>query len=326
MSTEDHPDWWRPVGGSNALASVLARRSVVSNNGNVPTWLGGSGIIAWGKFFPRGMRGWIHEIEMYCWDNAGAGGTIVVNIAPYPGAGILYTGNIVVPAAGVVAWRAALFEVFWNYDSMFIWWYCVAATVEIAYDRDLPYDGYYGVILPGVFLPWTYRHWVRVILYGETPGDVPVSGTLNVVPIPNTVSAMDAVSLTINGPGIGDIIDNPLWPAGERILGMGQLTCLIMTLTQILGVVPAANMEIHIVTDAADRMYTVAELVNAVGGVVNTVGPISMGLITVADNVYQVSFTLKFPFRTSLHVYVENTAAAGNNMTVDAVYAYELLA
>jgi len=51
-----------------------------------------------------------------------------------------------------------------------------------------------------------------------------------------------------------------------------------------------------------------------------------MGIITPATNIYQVSFSLTFPFRTSLRVYVENTALAGNNMTVDAIYAYELLA
>lgn len=326
MSTKDHPDWWKNVGGSNALASVLERRSVISNNGVVPMWQAGHEEITWGKFFPRGMRGWLEQIEIYSQCPLAPGGTIVVNLSPYPESGILHTANIVVPAGGGIAWRPALFRLFWNYDSMFIWWYCVQPNVLMAYDLEEPNDAYTGDIDTTAWQPLNQRRWVRVEMTGETPGDVPVSGTLNTVPIPNLVSDMDAATVVINGPDTGDIISSPVWGAGFPVLGMGQLTCLMMTLTQTLGAVPPGSMEIHIVTDGVDRMFTVAELVAANGGVVNTVSPISMALITPATNVYQVSFTLKFPFRLSLRVYVENTAAAGNNMTADALYAYELLA
>jgi len=326
MSTPDHPDWWRPVGGSNAIDAVLERRSLISNNGSTPTWRAGHVVISRGKFFSRGMRGWLESVEMYCQDTAAAGGNIIINIAPYPGAGILHTRTIIVPVGGAPAWRATNFRLFWNYDAMFIWWYCVTVAVQYAYDVELPWDGWRGRLYVYDWLPDPERPWVRANMAGETPGDVPVSGTLNVVPIPNMVSDMDGVTLTINGPGLDDIIESGVAPAGNPILGMGQLTCLMMTLNEILGAVPDTAMEIHIVTDGVDRMYTVAEIRAAISDVVNTPTPISMGIITPATNTYQVSFSLKFPFRTSLRVYVENTALAGNNMTVDAIYAYELLA
>jgi len=326
LSTQDHPDWWRPVGGQNSIDSVLERRSLVSNNGITPTWRAGDAVTAWGKFFPRGMRGWLEEIAIYCQDTAAAGGNIIINLSPYPESGILYTRTLPVPVGGAPAWRGFNFRLFWNYDSMYIWWYTVTVAVQYAYDTEQPFDGWRGRINTQAWQPENARPWVRALMAGETPGDVPVSGTLNVVPIPNMVSDMDGVTLTINGPGVDYIIESAIGPAGNPILGMGQLTCLMMTLTQILGAVPDTAMEIHIVTDGVDRMFTVAELVAANAGVINTVSPISMGAIAPATNVYQVSFSLKFPFRLSLAVYVENTAIVNNDMTVEAIYAYELLA
>jgi len=325
--SRDHPDWWRPVGGSNAVDSVLERRSLIANHGAVALWEVGSLIIARGKFFTRGMRGFLEDIEIYCRDPLAAGGTMTVNICPFPESGTLYTANIVVPAGGGAAWRAAAFDLFWNYDSMFIWWYeQLIGDVEYGYDVEQPWDGYWGGPTGIIWVTRDLRYWVRVLMAGQTPGDVPVSGTLNVVPIPNTVSDMDYVTVAINGPDTGDIIGDPAWVPTAPILGMGQVTCLMMTLTQIAGVVPAANMEIHVVTDGNDLNFTVAELIAAVSGVINTPTPITMGIITPATNIYQVSFNLKFPFRLSLQVYVENTAAAGNNMMVEAIYSYELLA
>ncbi len=316
--SRDHPDWWRPVGGSNATDSVLERRSLISNNGDVPLWEDGSVIVARGKFFTRGMRGFLETIEIYCQDPLAAGGTIYVHISPFPESGTAYTVNIVVPPGGGPAWRAATFNLFWNYDSMFIWWYsALLGTEQFAYDEELPWDAYFGSPTGIIWITADRRYWVRVLMAGETPGDVPVSGTLNTVVLPNLTANMDATSIAVDGPGEEDIIPD--------VFTMGKLTCLIMTLAQTLGVVPPANMEIHIHADQTVHTLTVAEIIAAVEGVVNTVGPISMGIITPATNTYQVSFNVEFPFRQRLSVRVENTALAGNNIVVDAMYVYEII-
>lgn len=318
MSTKDHPDWWRPVGGSNAEDSVLERRSLISNNGAVPIMEAGSAIAARGKFFTRGMRGFLEDIDIYCGDPLAAGGTIHVHISPFPESGTAYTVDIVVPAGGAAAWRAATFDLFWNYDSMFVWWYeDVVGNVEFAYDLGLPWDAYGGSPVGIIWITRDMRYWVRVLMAGETPGDVPVSGTLNTVVLPNLMANMDAINVAIDGPGTENIT-----PA---VFTMGKLTCLTMTLAQTLGAVPPANMEITIRTDGVDHTLTVEEIIDAVEGVVNTPSPITMGIITPATNIYQVSFNVEFPFRRELEVTVENTAAAGNDMEVDAVYVYEII-
>jgi len=318
MSTEDHPDWWRPVGGSNAVDSVLERRSLISNNGILPIMEDGSVIKGRGKFFTRGMRGFLEDIEIYCADPLAAGGGIRVHIAPFPESGSSHMADIVVPAGGAAEWRAATFDLFWNYDSMFVWWVEAAAgDVEYAYDAGQPWDGYAGLPEGIIWTTQNRRYWTRVLMAGETPGDVPVSGTLNVVLLPNLTATMDAVNHAIPGPGWEDVIPG--------VYTMGKLTSLSMSIAETLGVVPPANMEINITTDEITHTLTVEEIIDAVEGVINTPSPISMGIITPLTNTYQVNFSVEFPFRRMLRVRVNNTAAVGNNMEVDAVYVYEII-
>jgi len=318
MGTRDHPDWWRPMGGQNSLDSILERRSLISNNGLVPIMEVGQSFVAKGKFFTRGMRGFLETIEIYCEDTVGAGGSIEVHISPFPESGTSYTANIVVPAAGAPAWRAATFNLFWNYDSMFVWWSeALVGDVEYAYDVGLPWDAYTGGPTGIVWLVQDRRYWVRVLMAGETPGDVPVSGTLNVVLLPNLTAAMDHVQVEVDGGDTETILPH-IWT-------MGKLTCLMMKFTQTAGAVPPANLVIIITTDGIAHTFTVAELEAVVDSVINTVSPISMGSITPATNEYQVNFSVEFPFRQELHVEVQNTAAAGNTIDVDAIYVYEII-
>lgn len=317
MATEDHPDWWTGVGGSNAVDSVLERRSLISNNGEDATFEDGSAIVARGKFFTRGMRGFLEDIDIYCNAIALAGGTIEVHISPFPESGTAYQANVVVPAGGVAAWRAANFDLFWNYDSMFIWWFESAGAVRFAYDEELPWDAYAGSPVGIIYVTVDRRYWVRVLMAGETPGDVPVSGTVNVVEIPNLTAAMAYTNTVVNA-GNEEIVL-------PHVFTMGKLTCLMMTLRQILGAVPPANMLIHIYTDGVDHTFNVAQLREVIVDVVNTVSPISMGLVDAVNNIYQVNFSAEFPFRHDLIVTVENTAGAGNNMRVHTIYEYEII-
>ncbi len=314
----DEQDWNRPMMGSGARDTVLERRSLVLNNGAVPVMEAGSAIVARGKFFTRGMRGFLETIEIYCADPLAAGGTIEVHISPFPESGTSYTANIVVPAGGAAAWRAATFNLFWNYDSMFIWWSeALAGDVEYAYDLGLPWDAWGGSPTGIIWLTRDMRYWVRVLMAGETPGDVPVSGTVNSIVIPNLTAEMAYTNTVVNA-GAEQIVL-------PRVFTMGKLTCLMMTLRQILGAVPPGNMVIHIETDGVDHTFNIGELREVIVDVVNTVSPISMGLIDAVNNIYQVNFSAEFPFRQTLVVSVENTAGAGNNIRVHTIYQYEII-
>ena len=200
MATRDHPDWWRPVGGANSQESTLERRSWIWNNGLTPVWTYYTGNNRGGKFFPRGCRGFIHTIEIYCYDFAAAGGTITVYLAPLIGMGYLYTANVVVPPAGAPAWRAATFDIMWNYDSLFIWVVCSNAQTQYGYDGGLPYDDYLSTDAAITWASGDHRFWFRVVMRGETAGDVPVSGIINNIKIPHSaaVGEFAAVALPNN--------------------------------------------------------------------------------------------------------------------------------
>ena len=188
MSTRDHPDWLRPVAGPNSIDSILERRSIIGNSGVTPAWFGLAAAQRYGKFFPRGCRGFITNIEVYCQDAGVAGGTVTVYITPIIGMGPLYQANIVVPIGGAPAWRAAAFNLMWNYDSLFIF---VELTLNIQCGRDLEVlspDAHISGDFGATWAISVWRPWYRGFFIAETPGDVPVSGIINNIPIPNMSS------------------------------------------------------------------------------------------------------------------------------------------
>lgn len=204
MSTRDHPDWWRPMGGQNSQDSILERRSTVWNDSDPqppPAAPPSSSTDTYkGKFFTRGCRGMIEEIQIY--RTATAAGTITLQFSPHPCIGPLYT--VVIPAGPANAWTGVAFEQMWDYDSLFIWISALQAGEAWGYDAVQPYDGHQhtpraGPPLP-LYSPWfdlAIRPFIRVVYSGETPGDVPVSGIVNNIRIPNSSTSSVTDSLRI---------------------------------------------------------------------------------------------------------------------------------
>lgn len=188
MSTRDHPDWWKNVGGSNAQDSILERRSLAWNDNGIedgqdpPAFY--TDVIYKGKFFPRGMRGMIEEIQIYC-RNAGVD-RITLYYSPHPCLGPV--NSVDITTLDTWSWQGGAIEQMWDYDSLYIWVYEVFPGVDWAYDTEQPYDGHEADY------PWTtwaaldIRPFIRVVYTGQTPGDVPVSGIINNIPIPSTSS------------------------------------------------------------------------------------------------------------------------------------------
>ena len=190
MSTRDHPDWWRPVGGSNSQDSVLERRSTIWNDGDpvapaAPPELN-TGAKNLGKFFTRGCRGVIEYLQLYC--RRAAAGTLDLSFSPHPCLGPLYTVTVTPGAAW--AWAPGLFYQMWNYDSLFVWVSRCDADVSWGWDRVQPWDGHFTLDVGVTWRLGAWRMYARVVYTGETPGDVPVSGTINTIEIPSTASTM----------------------------------------------------------------------------------------------------------------------------------------
>jgi len=177
-------------GGTNIVidkltqAAYTERRVTLINQGAAASWLSSTDDERRGKFFPRGCRGFIYQIGVYCRDTAAAGGTITVYLAPYIGAGYLYSATVTVEAGGDATWRFTTLDKMWNYDSMFIFAVCSAAAIQMGYDSDTPHDAFYSSDAGATWVYSSLRFWFRVLIKAQTVGDIPVSGTLNTVKLP----------------------------------------------------------------------------------------------------------------------------------------------
>lgn len=217
MSTRDHPDWWRPVGGQNSQDSTLERRSTIWNDGDpIPPAAPPAfhtGLDYRGKFFTRGCRGMIENLQIYCIRTAA--GTLDLSFSPHPCIGPLYTVTITPGAAW--AWALVAFQEMWNYDSLFIWVSRCDADVSYGFDTVQPLDGHRSTDAGATWLSIGQRPYIRVIYTGETPGDVPVSGIINNVPIPYASSEYEVAAqwcaqnvetfvVGVHGAGYNDLI------------------------------------------------------------------------------------------------------------------------
>ena len=210
-------------GGANIVIDKLTqgayteRRSDIYNHGATPTMVANNYTYKRGKFFPRGCRGFLHRVWIYCDNPDTAAHTLTVKFSPAPGMGAVYTVTASVAAGSSAAWRYIDVKKFWNYDSMFIWAsFDINAYGRLGYDTGTPYD-YYVSIDEATWTPDNYRYWIYVTISGETVGDLPVSGTLNTIRVP-ALSSKYAVSsayvpqntetivLTVNGAGECDMI------------------------------------------------------------------------------------------------------------------------
>jgi len=82
----------------------------------------------------------------------------------------------------------------WNYDSLFIWFKINATDLQVAYDVTFPQDAHQTADAGITWTPEVRRYYIRVVYNGETCGDVPVSGTLNIIEIPSVSSIRQHVT------------------------------------------------------------------------------------------------------------------------------------
>jgi len=173
------------------------RRSTISNNGATASWSTETGNSRAAKFFPRGCRGFINTIDVYCKDAAAAGGTITVYISPHPSMGYFYSADVTVSAGAVPGWRSATFNKMWNYDSLFIFIVCSVSDIKFGYDSDIPHDNFTSADSGVTWTFSNYRLWFRAVMKGETIGDVPVSGTINTIETPSISSSDEVTAVSV---------------------------------------------------------------------------------------------------------------------------------
>ena len=277
-------------------AAYLERRSTLSNNGVTPAWFAPTGNTRYGKFFPRGARGFLDDIEVYCRDAAAAGGTITVYLTPYIGAGYLYSANVTVPAGGAAAWRAASFNIMWNYDSLFIFVVCSNVNTQIADDAETPYDFHQSVDAGATWTAGNARFWFRAIYQGETVGDVPVSGTINNIKIPNASTTHLYNTFDLNTDAETEIVN---------VIGMGHSEYIECRMTAVAA---SHQTTLRVYCDGNLAWVWTYLGLNGYGYVADT--PKMSLLLYAVDGICCVHLTLKFEFHRQFRVTAQRLAAA----------------
>jgi len=236
LSSRDHPDWWKNVGGQNSQDSILERRSLVWNDNNIEDGtVPGAFYDAEtykGKFFTRGCRGMLEQLQLYCIGDGAD--TITLRYSPHPCLGPF--GEVVITPAAAWAWQAFMIEEMWNYDSLFIWVYVCEANVDWAYDAEPPFDGHESGDAGAMWSDMAIRPFIRAVYTGETPGDVPVSGIINNIKIPNSSSGEQSAPgytgldvwtplVTVHGAGYCDLLTLDAWPIANSHVTSIEVEC-----------------------------------------------------------------------------------------------------
>lgn len=218
MNMSGLPDYLTPVLGPGHVSAVIERRSTIFNDSDLVD--GAMPPSSYteetyqGKFYPRGCRGMLEQLQIYC-KRTGAG-DIELRYSPQPGLGLI--GTVTVTPGSSWAWKSATIEKIWNYDSLFIWVYTCDADVSWAYDAGVPVDGHSSDDSGATWEDEATRPFIRARFTGETAGDVPISGIVNNIPIPTASSLVVAAAkivppdetiqlLVVEGAGYCDFIE-----------------------------------------------------------------------------------------------------------------------
>lgn len=298
-------------GGANIVIDKLTQtayledRRTLSNNGESASWHYWTGNNRASKFFPRGARGFIEVIRVYCKDDGVAGGTITVYLSPQIGMGYVASATITVGAGVGADWRFASFNRMWNYDSMFIFIVCSSSDIKVAYDTVEYYDFFDS---DDVGATWTHgnsRLWISAVMKAMTVGDLPVSGTINTIEIPNE---SDERLYTVDT--LGDLTEKTI----KEIDGAGHVEYLDF-------LVEAETNSHHTVCKVyCDGKPAYAWAFSGLNGrgFVATTDKIAV-LLYAVDGFCYVHTALDFSFKRKLKITMQNALTANQTVQVEGL-------
>jgi len=229
--------------------------------------------------------------------------------APQPGMG--ETGTVTITPGAAWDWGSNAVNRFWNYDSMFIWVKTISADVSYGYQAAEPYDYVEDIDADDVWAAQNYRMFFRAVMSIESVGDVPVSGTLNTIEIPN-------MSLGRSDQWLENI------PAGTAVYDTEQLGSgeLLMAIFYANSLADMDNLRPRIVCDgnqtlpfdaAFDVWYDLFIGENTPG--------ITLGKWDATNQYYTIVVTLPLQFKRSLKIgFYNQDGAAVRDGEVGYVY------
>jgi hypothetical protein len=134
-----------------------------------------------GKFFPRGMRGYITLFYAHVKNTKTTSVTVggIFAFSPYIGGPEIFTVSLSVTlGAGADSYASVGVNIFWPFDSLFVYPKSFLSGTAIAYDLGTPYDSYSSSDSGVTWSADAYRRRMKVEYAGRTVGDLPVAGTV----------------------------------------------------------------------------------------------------------------------------------------------------
>jgi len=305
--------------GANIIIDKLTasayteERHVIANNGPSAAMMAPGTTYRRGKYFPRGCRGFIKEIEVYCDNPDTVSRKLYIYVSPQPGMAPIISAELTVGPGVSPAWRPVTIKRYWNYDSLFVWVLGETSSYpRVGYDTGEPYD-YYSSSDGITWAPANYRYWIRLDMTGQTVGDLPVTGTLNTIEVPNVFS--DIVKKTAVEVEPGESID--ILPS---VNATGKVTCLQFSTK---GVDPS-SLKLHIVVDGKDITARVIELGASTLETTKAYARISIAYWDTSNHWYAIAFNFDICFKQSIRIYLENLDTA-TTAEVSSIAAYEVI-
>ena len=203
--------------------NFLENRITLENKGSDPAGFATAGLQ--GKFFPQGCRGIIKIICVYARNTYTTDATIRIHIAIRPGAPAFASYTATVPAVSE-GWVYVYPHLIWEYNSIFIYWERVSGNPQVAYDTDTPYDAYFFNRTAEQWQCENRRYWFKIDITGRTSGDIPVSGTVNTINIPNVGSGSGTAATLV---AAGSTVTL------KEIEGMGTVHMVIVRIDDDMG-------------------------------------------------------------------------------------------
>jgi len=273
-----------------------------------------------GKVFPRGCRGWIDTVWYWIKNaNASADETCTVVLSTRPKGPKIYTQVISIPASND-QWRFAAIRQYWQYDSLTVWIEGLGSNLSVGYDTTDPCDGFYSWDSGTTWTATYRRYFLGLHMYLSSVGDIPISGTITNIQLPNTVGSIShPANNAINGGTTYELL--------ATIYGAGELCGLNVYTQQNSGsTVTDAAQIIGIVVDGTTYEIKASDVVSVCRSTTTgSAAPFALHYILAASNIYAWAITQKIPFQTSLRIYARNNAAAGQYMTAEVMFIYSLL-
>ena len=264
-----------------------------------------------GKYFPHGARGFIEKIELRCKNTDTEDHTVTFYLCIAPGYPPIWQGSVTIPA-GFDDWLAITPKIWWAYDSILVVAIADSNDVLFMYDTGAPYDAWYFGTNWSEYTPVNARYWFKITIYGQTTGDIPVSGTVNTIQIPNTAASSGKISYTIKA-GETQII--------KVVEGMGRMLFLHF-------VCNSEYVRVGILADGVEAWTTDFGPVQMYEwyGYGQQGGPITVAKTTVdSTTLYILKWAVPISFRKKLEIKIYFPAPAGATAEGHFIVVYEVI-